>query len=224
MPEELAHQAFGPVPPNRPSDSARRDDSQPAPVQTVRKREQNQVAALDADTLPLHAEELPPPSNPVAPGKIPVHVSPAAAITRPGACGRSSTKPKAACAPWPGAVSGLPCRSSCSFACETRASACGADCWADTCASCSHHPRGPSRRARPTPNDGSYSPGGPDVNGSRSDHCPDSRADSRLSSPGDCGTFSWSQRRSSPPLQRGFPQLVEKTVEIEVPPLCRGVP
>ncbi len=137
MPEELAHQAFGPVPPDRPSDSARRDDSQPAPVQTVRKREQNQVAALDADTLPLHAEELPPSSNPVAPGKIPVHVSPAAAITRLGACGRSSTKRTAACAPWPGAVSGLPCRSSCSFACETRASACGADCWADTCASCS---------------------------------------------------------------------------------------
>ena len=83
-------------------------------------------------------------------------------------------------------------------------------------------PRGPSRRARPTPNDGSYSPGGPDVNGSRSDHCPDSRADSRLSSPGDCGTFSWSQRRSSPPLQRGFPQLVEKTVEIEAAALPRG--
>ena len=41
VPEELAHQALGPVAPHRPADTARRDYSQPAPVQTVRKREQN---------------------------------------------------------------------------------------------------------------------------------------------------------------------------------------
>ena len=74
MPEELAHQALGPVPPDRPSDPARRDDAQPAPVQTVRKREQNEITAVDADTLPLHAEELPPAPDPVEPGKIPIHV------------------------------------------------------------------------------------------------------------------------------------------------------
>lgn len=75
MPEELAHQALGPVTPDRPADTARRDDSQPAPVQTVRKREQNEIAALDADTLPLHAEELPSPSDPVVPGESSIHVS-----------------------------------------------------------------------------------------------------------------------------------------------------
>ena len=75
MPEDLAHQPLGPVAPDRPADSARRDDSQPAPVQTVRKREQNQIAALDADTLPLHAEELPSPSDPVVPGESSIHVS-----------------------------------------------------------------------------------------------------------------------------------------------------
>ena len=76
MPEELAHQALGPVSPDRSSDPAGRDDPQPAPVQTVRKREQNEKAALDAGTPPLHAEELPSPSDPVAPGKIPIHAPP----------------------------------------------------------------------------------------------------------------------------------------------------
>lgn len=73
-PEELAHQALGPVPPDRPSDPARRNDTQPAPVQTVRKREQNEMAAVDADTLPLHPEELPSASDPIEPGKPPIHV------------------------------------------------------------------------------------------------------------------------------------------------------
>lgn len=73
-PEQLAHQALGPVSPDRPSDPARRNDTQPAPVQTVRKREQNEMAAVDADTLPLHAEELPSASDPVARGKPPIHV------------------------------------------------------------------------------------------------------------------------------------------------------
>ena len=90
MSEKLAHQALRPVAPDRSSDPARRDDSQSAPVQTVRKREQNQIAALEADTLPLHAEEFPPASDPVAPGEIPIHRLHTAAITRPaGACRRS---------------------------------------------------------------------------------------------------------------------------------------
>ena len=75
MPEEFAHQALGPVALDRPADPPRRDDSQPAPVKTVREREQNEMAALDADTLPLHAEELPSPSDPVAPGEFSIHVS-----------------------------------------------------------------------------------------------------------------------------------------------------
>jgi len=85
VPEELAHQALAPVPPNRPSDPARRDDPQPAPVQTVRKREQNEMAAVDADTLPLHGEELPSAADPVEPGEIPIHVcAPPRSTGRPG--------------------------------------------------------------------------------------------------------------------------------------------
>ena len=180
VPEELAHQALGPVPPDRPSDPARRDDPQPAPIQAVRKREQNEMAAVDAGALPLHAEELRSAPDPVEPGKIPIHVCapprssgpPRRRLfdqTRPAAPARPRnrtrprsafyaahtilTKPRGASAPWPGASSGLPCRSSCSCACGTRGSACAAGCSADTCVSCSHHPRGPARRAHPTRND-----------------------------------------------------------------------
>ena len=73
--EELAHHALGPVPAHRPSDPARGDNPQSAPVETVRKHEQSHVTAMDADALPLHAEELPAPPNPVAPRKTPIHVS-----------------------------------------------------------------------------------------------------------------------------------------------------
>ena len=92
MPEELAHQALGPVAPDRPSDAARRDDSQPAAVQTVRKREQDQMATLDADTLPLHAEEFSSPSDPVVPGESSIHVS-----TPPPAGAGPCRRPR----PWP---------------------------------------------------------------------------------------------------------------------------
>ena len=72
-PEDLAHQALRPVTPNRAPYSARCDDAQPAAVETVWKREQGQVAAPDAETLPLNAEELPAPPNPVVPRQCTIH-------------------------------------------------------------------------------------------------------------------------------------------------------
>lgn len=72
--EELAHQPLRTIPSNRTSEPTRGDDPQPASVQTVRKREQGQVAATHARALPLHAEKLPAPSNPVTPGQSPIHV------------------------------------------------------------------------------------------------------------------------------------------------------
>ena len=72
-PEDLAHQALRPVTANRTPYSARCDDSQPAAIETVGKREQGQVAAPDADTLPLNAEELPAPPNPVVPRQCAIH-------------------------------------------------------------------------------------------------------------------------------------------------------
>lgn len=153
VPEDLAHQPLGPVAPYRPADSARRDDSQPTPVQTVRKHEQDEKAALDADTLPLHAEELPAPSDPVLRGESSIHV-----FTPPRAGSlrrrspptmRTPRRRKGASAPSLAADGELPCRFSCSCACGSRASACAAGCLAGTCASCSHHPRGPSPRADP---------------------------------------------------------------------------
>ena len=74
--EELAHQTLGPVPANRTSDPARRDDPQSAPIETVRQHEQSQVAAPYADAPVLHTEEIAPPSNPVAPRKTPMHPLP----------------------------------------------------------------------------------------------------------------------------------------------------
>ncbi len=73
--EKFAHQALGPVPANRAADAAGGDDPQSAPVEIVGQREQREVAAPDAFTLPLDTEKLPAPSNPVASGKAPIHHS-----------------------------------------------------------------------------------------------------------------------------------------------------
>lgn len=140
-PEDLAHQALRPVAPNRTPYSARRDDAQSAAVETVWKREQGQVAAPDAGTLPLNAEELPAPSNPVVPRQCTIHDPRRREDPWSGSCTRSLTTRKDAFAPSRDAVSGFPCRPWCSFACETRASACAAGCLADTCVSCPHRSR-----------------------------------------------------------------------------------
>ena len=149
-PEDLAHQALRPVTPNRAPYSARCDDAQPAAVETVWKREQGQVAAPDAETLPLNAEELPAPPNPVVPRQCTIHDPRCREDPSSGSCTRYLTTRKDASAPSRGAVSGFPCRPWCSFACETRGSACAAGCLADKCASCPRrsrqfkavHPRG----------------------------------------------------------------------------------
>ena len=233
VPEELAHQALRPVPPNRPSDPARRDDPQPAPIQTVRKREQNEMPAVDAHTPPLHTEKLPSAPDSVEPGEIPIHVCAPTAIhgsarrplfdpelvrprpsrDRPAPiyAAQTSRKPKGASAPWPGAASGLPCRSSCSCACGIRGSACAAGCSADTCVSCSH-PRDPSRRAHQTRNEhGSHGTGRMSTKPEPSRRAARGRYPVvvvRLSvvdfRPG---------RDAVPPPHRYFPQGVEKTVD-----------
>ena len=140
-PEDLAHQALRPVTPNRAPYSARCDDAQPAAVETVWKREQGQVAAPDAETLPLNAEELPAPPNPVVPRQCTIHDPRCREDPSTGSCTRYLTTRKDASAPSRGAVSGFPCRPWCSFACETRGSACAAGCLADKCASCPRRSR-----------------------------------------------------------------------------------
>ena len=147
--EELAHQPLGPVSANRTTDPARCDDPQPASVETVRKREQRQVAAADAQALPLRAEKLPAPPNPVAPGQSPIHVVRRRDCSWKGRCSRPFTTRRGACGPSRGAVSEPPCPFSCSSACESRGFACAAGCLADTCASCSHRLRGGALMRRP---------------------------------------------------------------------------
>ena len=71
LPEDLAHQALRPVPANRTSYPPRRDDPESASVEVVRKREQSQVTAAHANALPLYAEKLAAPSNPVKRGQGP---------------------------------------------------------------------------------------------------------------------------------------------------------
>ena len=138
-PENLAHQALRPVPANRTPYSARRDDPQSAAIETIWKREQGQVAPPDAGTPPLNAEELPAPTNPVVPRQCPIHAPRRRDRPSTGGRNRPFTTRKDASAPSRDAVSGFPCRSSCSSACETRAYACAAGCSADTCASCPRH-------------------------------------------------------------------------------------
>lgn len=140
-PEDLAHQALRPVPANRTPYSARCDDPQSAAVETVWKREQRQIAAPDASTVPLDAKELPAPPNPVAPRQCTIHDPRRRERPSKGGCLRFLTTRRDAFAPSRDAVSGFPCRFSCSSACGTRASACAAGCLADTCASCSRRSR-----------------------------------------------------------------------------------
>ena len=142
-PEELPHQALGPIAANRASYPARCDDPQPAAVEAVGKREQGQVAAPDADALPLNTEELPAAPDPVGPGQRAIHGSRRRGRPPDGACARSLTTPTGACAPSRGGAARSPGPPSCSSACGTRAFACAAGCSADTCASCPRHLRGP---------------------------------------------------------------------------------
>ena len=146
-PEELAHQALRPVPANRTPYPPRCDDPQPAARKTVRMHEQGQVSAADPHTVPLDAEELPAPPNPVVPRKSTLH-GPRRRECPPEAVAFDSlTTRKGASALLRDAVSGFPCPPSCSSACGIRASVCVAGCSADRCASCPRHPRGPRRTA-----------------------------------------------------------------------------
>ena len=142
-PEELAHQALRPIPANRAPYPPRCDDPQPAAFETVRTHEQGQVTAADPHTKSLDAEELPAPPNPVVPRQSTLHVPRRRERPPEGVAVDSLTTRKGAFAPLRGGASRFPCPLSCSSACEIRASACGAGCSADKCASCPRHPRGP---------------------------------------------------------------------------------
>ena len=133
---------------------------------------------------------------------------------------RSLTTRRDAFAPSRDGVSGSPCRSSCSFACGTRASACAAGCSADTCASCPRRSRLLRRSGRPTVYQTSIIVGDQP---SSQRPCGPRGPRPHESIPVVAAVRVWyipRPRQPDAPLPAGFPQGVEETVEN---PGCRAL-